>query len=67
VKHGKTNATLPKGTDPNSVTLEEALALLAEKSGKKPTKKKAATKTTTKKPTAKKATTKKTAAKKKAD
>jgi DNA topoisomerase-1 len=66
VKHGKTNATLPKGTDPNSVTLEEALALLAEKSGKKPTKKKAAAKTTAKKPAAKKATTKKTAAKKKA-
>lgn len=48
VKHGKTNATLPKGTDPNSITLEEALALIAAKSGKKPTKKKAATTKTAK-------------------
>jgi DNA topoisomerase-1 len=29
VNHGKVNATLPKGSDPGSVTLEEAVALLA--------------------------------------
>jgi DNA topoisomerase-1 len=29
VNHGKVNATLPKGSDPASVTLEEAVALLA--------------------------------------
>jgi DNA topoisomerase-1 len=32
VNHGKTNATLPRDTDPTAVTLEEALALLAAKS-----------------------------------
>ena len=31
VNHGKINATLPKGTDPASVTLDEALALLKAK------------------------------------
>ena len=31
VNHGKINATLPKGTDPEKVTLEEAIALLAAK------------------------------------
>ena len=39
VNHGKTNATLPKGKDPQSVTLEEALAMIVEKAGKAPTKK----------------------------
>jgi DNA topoisomerase-1 len=29
VNHGKVNATLPKGSDPASVTLEEAVAMLA--------------------------------------
>jgi DNA topoisomerase-1 len=29
VNHGKVNATLPKGTDPASVTLEDAVAMLA--------------------------------------
>ncbi|MSP20971.1 MAG: type I DNA topoisomerase [Alphaproteobacteria bacterium] len=33
VKHGKTNATLPKGTEPDSVTLEQALPLLAARAG----------------------------------
>jgi len=55
VKHGKINATLPKDSDPQSVTLEQAVELIAakaEKSGKKkPAKKKSATK---KKPAAKK-------------
>ncbi|PSM20006.1 type I DNA topoisomerase [Nitratireductor sp. StC3] len=31
---GKVNATLPKGKDPASVTLEEAVALIAERAGK---------------------------------
>jgi DNA topoisomerase-1 len=34
VNHGKVNATLPKGKAPEEVSLEEALALLAEKTGK---------------------------------
>ena len=33
VNHGKVNATLPKGTDPMSVTLEEAVTLVAAKAG----------------------------------
>ena len=49
VNYGKVNATLPKGKDPMSVTLEEALALIAEKAakgggGKKPLRKAAAAK-----------------------
>lgn len=42
VNHGKINATLPKGKEPMSVTLEEAVQLIAEraaKGGKKPAKK----------------------------
>ena len=34
VNWGKVNATLPKGKDPQSVSVEEALALIAEKAGK---------------------------------
>ncbi len=34
VNWGKVNATLPKGTDPQTVTVETALALIAEKGGK---------------------------------
>ncbi|ANT61718.1 DNA topoisomerase I [Salipiger sp. CCB-MM3] len=70
VKWEKVNATLPKDTDPESVTMEQALELIAEKAAKKGTKKKAAPKktaakkTTAKKTTAKKAPAKKTAAKK---
>ncbi len=64
VKHGKVNATLPSGTDPESVTLEEAVALLAEKALKPSTSKKKTTKKATKTSTAKKTTTKKTTAKK---
>jgi DNA topoisomerase I len=59
VKHGSVNATLPKSISPESVTLEDALPLLAaraEASGKK--------KTGAKKAAAKKAAPKKTAAKK---
>lgn len=59
VNWGKINATLPKGKDPASVTLEEALELIAAKSsapkkGRKTTVKK----TATKKAPAKKAKTK---------
>ncbi|MET2826537.1 type I DNA topoisomerase [Mesorhizobium shangrilense] len=65
VNFGKVNATLPKGKDPQSVTIEDALALIAEKEakgggGKKPVRKAAA-----KAPAAKKAAAKKPAAKKK--
>jgi DNA topoisomerase-1 len=41
VSDGSTNATLPEGTEPDSVTMEQALALIAEraaKGGKKPRK-----------------------------
>ncbi|RRH96466.1 type I DNA topoisomerase [Mesorhizobium tamadayense] len=34
VNYGKVNATLPKGKDPQSVTMEEAIALIAEKEAK---------------------------------
>lgn len=66
VNFGKVNATLPKGKDPQSVTIEDALALIAEKEakgggGKKPFRKAAAIKA----PTAKKTAAKKPAAKKK--
>ncbi|WP_315919591.1 type I DNA topoisomerase [Mesorhizobium sp. SP-1A] len=61
VNFGKVNATLPKGKDPQSVTLDEALALIAEKEaksgnggGKKPARKAAAKKPAAKKPAAKK-------------
>jgi DNA topoisomerase-1 len=53
VKHGSTNATIPRGKDPAELTLEEAVALIAEREakggGKKP-----ARKTAAKKPAAKK-------------
>ncbi|SLN58001.1 DNA topoisomerase 1 [Pseudoruegeria aquimaris] len=57
VKWGKVNATLPKDTDPASVTMEQAVALIAEKSAKKGGRKK----TPAKKTAAKKTTAKKTA------
>ena len=69
-RHGKINATLPKGVSPDDITLEEALELIAAKAAKGPTSKKPAAKTTkakaapkeTKTKTAKpKATTTKTA------
>jgi len=39
VKHGSTNATIPKGTDPAALTLEQAVALIAEREAKGPSKK----------------------------
>jgi DNA topoisomerase-1 len=56
VKFGKVNATLPKGADPQTLTVEEAVALVAARAGKEPAPKK-------KKATAKKAPAKKAAAK----
>ena len=64
VKHGKVNATLPKDKEPESITMEEAVALIAAKAAKSPKTKTTAKKKTTKKATTKKATTKKTATKK---
>lgn len=58
VAHNKINATLPKGTEPGDVTVEQAVALLAAKAAKSPKKKAPAKKATaTKKTTAAKKTT----------
>jgi len=46
VNHGKVNATLPKGMAPDAVTLDVAVALLAEKAGKAPAKPARAAKST---------------------
>ena len=35
MKHGKTNASLPKGTKPDDLTLEEAVDLIEQKRAKK--------------------------------
>ncbi len=65
VKHGRTNATIPKDRDLEALTLDEAVVLIAErvakgKKGKKPAAKKAtAKKTAPKKKPAKKRTAKK--------
>ncbi|MFZ4585175.1 MAG: type I DNA topoisomerase [Acidimicrobiia bacterium] len=68
VTDGTTNASLPRGKDPDHVTLDEAVALLRERAAKGPvkkrTKKAAAKKSATKKSAAKKASAKKAAAKK---
>jgi DNA topoisomerase-1 len=71
VTDGEYNATIPRDLDPDSVSLEAAAELLAErrakgpakKSAKRPTKKKATKKSTSKRTTAKKTTAKKTTAK----
>ena len=34
IKHGSTNANVPRGADPLAITLEEAVALLAEREAK---------------------------------
>ena len=82
VTHGGINATIPKGADQASMTLDEGLALIAARiaagvtpkktaakkaPAKKAPAKKAATKTAAKKPAAKKAPAKKPAAKKSAE
>jgi DNA topoisomerase-1 len=66
VQHGKINATLPKGSEVDEITLERALELLAAKAAKEaPAKKTTARKTAAAKATpAKKTTAKKTTAKK---
>lgn len=71
IKHGDTNANVPKGKDPAALTLEEAVALIAERAakggGKKPAKKAAVSKTKAKAEgdaPAKKTAAKKPAAKK---
>ncbi|TIP82004.1 MAG: hypothetical protein E5X63_26165, partial [Mesorhizobium sp.] len=73
VNFGKVNATLPKGKDPQSVTIEDAVALIAEKEakggngGRKPFRKAAAPAkkpAAAKKPTAQKPAAQKPAAKK---
>ena len=72
IKHGDTNANVPRGMDPQEVTLEEAVALLAERAAKggggkakRPAPKAAADKPAAKKKpaTKKKAPAKKAAAK----
>lgn len=55
VQHGKIRATLPKSVEPEALTLEDALELLAAKTAKETSGKKS----TAKKTTVKKATTKK--------
>ncbi|MGI9387494.1 MAG: type I DNA topoisomerase, partial [Methyloligellaceae bacterium] len=60
VKHGKINATLPKSADPEKITLDEAVQLIAAKAEKGGTKKKGAKAAKTTKTTAKKATASKT-------
>ncbi|MEO6013642.1 MAG: type I DNA topoisomerase [Devosia sp.] len=68
VNQGKINATIPKSTKPEDVTIEQALELLAERAtktgGKKPARKAAAKKAPAKKAPAKKAAAKKAPAKK---
>ena len=67
VKHGKINATLPKDKTPETITLDEAVALIAEREakgpGKKPARKAVAKKSPAKKTAAKKSPAKKAAKK----
>ncbi|UTP41407.1 type I DNA topoisomerase [Phenylobacterium sp. LH3H17] len=65
IKHGSTNANVPKGKEPQDLTMEEAVALIAEREAKGGGKKKPARAKAPAKPAAaKKAPAKKTAAKK---
>lgn len=70
VTDGTTNVTVPRGTEPTSVTFDQAVEMLAVKRAKGPVKRKTTRKTTAKKstakkkPAAKKTTTKKAATKK---
>jgi DNA topoisomerase-1 len=70
IKHGATNANVPKGSDPDALTMDEAVALLAAREGKGGAKKparaaKAAKPAAAAAPGAKKPAAKKPAAKKK--
>ena len=66
VKHGPINASLPSGMEPDEVTLEEAIELIAARKAKGPAKrKKVVKKKAAKKKVAKKKTAKKKVAKKK--
>ena len=62
ITDGTTNATVPRGMQPEAVTLDEAVELLRERAARAPVKKTAAKKTAAKK-TAAKRTAKKTTAK----
>ena len=63
IKHEATNANVPKGADPMEITLERAVALLAERDGKDGGKKKSARRPTAAKPAAADAAPRATAAK----
>jgi DNA topoisomerase-1 len=54
VSDGETNATLPEGTEPDAVTMEQALALIAERAAKGGKKKKKAAAPKAEKPKAEK-------------
>ena len=54
VSDGTTHATLPKGADPKTVTLDEGVRLIDERAAKGPAKKKGGRKSAAKKPAAKK-------------
>lgn len=65
VKHGRTNAPLPRGTEMADVTLDQAIDLInAKKANKKTKVKKSSKKTSKKKSSAKKSTIKKATTKK---
>ncbi|MFL5296186.1 MAG: type I DNA topoisomerase, partial [Phenylobacterium sp.] len=66
IKHGATNANVPRGTDPQAVTMEQAVALIAERAAKGGGKKKSgrAAKSATPGAAAKKPARKKAGAKK---
>ncbi len=63
VKHGKVNVSLTKEQTVEGLTVDEALSMLASKSGKSTSKRTKATSSETKKTTTKKATTKTAATK----
>ena len=64
VTDGETNATLRKGDDPQSITIERAAELLAEKRARGPVTRKRTAKKAPAKKAARKTTAKKTTAKK---
>ena len=64
IKHGSVNANVPKGSDPQALTLDEAVALLAERAAKGGGKKPAKAVKAKAEPKAKAAAKPKTAAKK---